>query len=474
MAFSLAILDEGITDATKSQLVKQSLYEYDYLFGDAETDNGDPITHANSVFRAAVGVSGAIGFLDLKIGDEFGGLNGLVELALRDLAAIGPSYGLATINMSFSTSRYPVYADEIASLAQQGVLVVAASGNDGSHDALERLPFPARLPGVITVGSHDGRGNPSDFSSNGPGVDLLADGEGVPRPNAFGTSYAAPQVAVTVTHVQAIAQGLAGSRLDTAGMIDVLHQGGAGPLSRADPADGRTRYFLHDHEGALDYAWSRSGGTPTRALEYVASHGDLVAAIGADPEAGRRHFEHAGSVEGRSITFDALGLPRHLRRSPRSLRGRPAGRRRSLPRGRATRGPRNRLRRPRLHRILWRLGRGLRRRRGGGHRPFRRQRLRRGPGARPVRRRPVFAQLCRPAGGVRNGQGRSDAPLHRQRPRGRPHRRRVPGDGGLHDVSPATSPRGIAGYARDRLRRWPAARPGQISPAGNTGKDDLS
>ena len=191
-------------------------------------------------------------------------------------------------------------------MAARGVLCVVSAGNAGSRATLESPNYPGALPDVICVGSHDGAGSPSAFSSNGPAVDILADGEGVPRPGFNGTSFAAPRVAATVTHVQAIVDGLTGDVLGTAQMIDVLQQGGAGPRSRPDPADGRSRYFLHDHDGSLDYAWSRYGGTPTRALEYVASNRDLIDALGASAAAGSDHFEHHGSVEQRAITFDGL------------------------------------------------------------------------------------------------------------------------------------------------------------------------
>ena len=306
MAFSLAILDEGITNATKNRLGKQTAFERDYLQRDFETDNGIVATHGNLVFASALQVSRSIDILDLKIGDHDGPIDGRIEAGLKHLLASGSSYDLAAINMSFSGPDPSVFTDEIAALGRNGAIVVASSGNDGTHAARETLPYPARLANVIAVGSHDGLGKPTAFSNNGPGVDILADGENVPRFGVDGTSFAAPQVAATVTHVQAIVHGLTGDVLDTRQMIDALQWGGAAPLSRPDPADGRSRYFLHDHAGTLDYAWSKYGGTPTRALEYVASHEDLIALIGADPDAGRRHFENHGSVEGRSITFDGL------------------------------------------------------------------------------------------------------------------------------------------------------------------------
>ena len=230
----------------------------------------------------------------------------MIEAALQD-ALRRPDLAIGAVNLSFGGPGYPfAYADEIALLAARGALCVASAGNEGLRGTIERPLHPAALAEVIGVGAHDGTGLPSAFSNNGPGVDILADGEDVPRAGFGGTSFAAPQVAATVTHVQAIVHGLTGGLLDVAQMVDVLQQGGAGPLSRPDPADGRTRYFLHDHDGSLDYAWQHYGGSPTRALEYVASHPDLVGALGADARSGQLHFERHGSVEQRAITFDGL------------------------------------------------------------------------------------------------------------------------------------------------------------------------
>jgi hypothetical protein len=307
VTYSVAILDEGITNATQSRLRKPTVFERDYLLGDGDTDDGAADTHANSVFVSLLRTSRAEDVLDLKIGDDLGPLSNLVEQGLRDLVALAPSYRLAAVNLSFSSFDYPSYADEIAAIQNRGVIVVVSSANQGSHDGLERPPYPANLPGVIAVGAHDGHGRPSEFSNNGPGTALLADGEDMPREGLGGTSFAAPQVTATVAHVQGIVYGLTGSILNSAQMLDALRQGGTGPKSQPDPADGRTRYFLHDHNGSLDYAWSHYGGTAAKALEYVASHGDLMSAFGANAEAGRIHFERLGGVEERAITFDGLG-----------------------------------------------------------------------------------------------------------------------------------------------------------------------
>jgi hypothetical protein len=42
------------------------------------------------------------------------------------------------------------------------------------------------------------------------------------------------------------------------------------------------------------------------ALEYIASHDDLMAAFGTNAAAGLAHFQNSGQAEGRGITFDGL------------------------------------------------------------------------------------------------------------------------------------------------------------------------
>jgi hypothetical protein len=54
-------------------------------------------------------------------------------------------------------------AAAFAALAERGVLVVAAAGNDGP----DRMDFPAVLPTVLAVGACDARGRPASFSSRG-------------------------------------------------------------------------------------------------------------------------------------------------------------------------------------------------------------------------------------------------------------------------------------------------------------------
>ncbi|WP_186364086.1 S8 family serine peptidase [Ornithinimicrobium sufpigmenti] len=109
--------------------------------------------------------------------------------------------GAAVINMSLGIRRTgggPPHARVIAYARRRGVVVTAASGNDGT----DALYYPGSLPGVLAVGAVDSDGSVPGFSTWGrqvslvaPGVDIyssLLDGTyGL----ASGTSQAAPFVA---------------------------------------------------------------------------------------------------------------------------------------------------------------------------------------------------------------------------------------------------------------------------------------
>ncbi|MDG3442400.1 beta strand repeat-containing protein [Nitrospirillum amazonense] len=49
-----------------------------------------------------------------------------------------------------------------------------------------------------------------------------------------------------------------------------------------------------------------SSWSDVEALSYIASYSDLIAAFGANPQAGLAHYNSSGQVEGRTVTFDAL------------------------------------------------------------------------------------------------------------------------------------------------------------------------
>ncbi|MEU8986967.1 type VII secretion-associated serine protease mycosin [Streptomyces sp. NPDC048558] len=83
--------------------------------------------------------------------------------------------GAKVINMSFGNDGGKTLSDGRAAIAYaqaHDVVVVAGSGNDGSIAVDE----PAVLPGVISVGAYDKKGNLWEGSNTGEGLDLVAPG----------------------------------------------------------------------------------------------------------------------------------------------------------------------------------------------------------------------------------------------------------------------------------------------------------
>ena len=108
---------------------------------------------------------------------------------------------LGVLNMSFGTyEESALLREALQGAARDGMLLVAAAGNDGAGS----VTFPAAYPGVLAIGSADGAGI-SRFSNFGARVDYYAPGSEVlsttsqtlgPNPYAplSGTSAAAAHV----------------------------------------------------------------------------------------------------------------------------------------------------------------------------------------------------------------------------------------------------------------------------------------
>ncbi|MDX6262167.1 MAG: serine protease [Kribbellaceae bacterium] len=83
------------------------------------------------------------------------------------------THGARVVNMSFGSDEDdPVLHDAIAQAVADGVVIVAAAGNDGTSVT----QYPASYPEVIAVAATDARGKLSDFSSFGDWVDVAAPG----------------------------------------------------------------------------------------------------------------------------------------------------------------------------------------------------------------------------------------------------------------------------------------------------------
>lgn len=149
-----------------------------------------------------VGVVGIYPQADLRIWDAAQGAGtqlsteGIVEGILA-----ASRQGPGVVNLSLGGSRDPLIDQAVNVAITRGVLVVAASGNDGERGS--ELGYPAALPHVTTVAATDATGRVASFSSRSPYVDLAAPGDGILVASALGknwlrasgTSFSSPLVA---------------------------------------------------------------------------------------------------------------------------------------------------------------------------------------------------------------------------------------------------------------------------------------
>lgn len=106
----------------------------------------------------------------------------------------------SVLNISYGYYGMPeMMMSAVRQLAESGILIVAAVGNDG----LDYVCDPASSPYVVSVGSTNINGEMSSFSNRGDQVDIYAGGEDVilAAPNRLrydlfsGTSFSAPYIA---------------------------------------------------------------------------------------------------------------------------------------------------------------------------------------------------------------------------------------------------------------------------------------
>ena len=152
------------------------------------------------------------------------------------------------MNLSLGTSLRDVeggaplpHADVCAYAEQRGVVLVAASGNDGTL-----VPFlPAALPTVLAVGSVDRDGRVSSFTSSGPHVVLHAPGESIVGlglsgyRRSSGTSHAAPFASAAAALV--IAAGLRGGERPSPEQVRAILLSTARPRAPGGPRRRKPR-----------------------------------------------------------------------------------------------------------------------------------------------------------------------------------------------------------------------------------------
>ena len=168
----------------------------------------------------APGVAPAAELVSIRVGNESGKADSFA-LAAGILAALDANVQIMNISMG-TTENNPLIEEAVLMARDQGVLIVAASGNSEQAEAC----YPAAYPSVISVGAVDARGVHLDFSNFGSYLSITAPGYGVNAAwpgdryaKISGTSASAPIVTGAIAATMSNGSGV---RMTASQAADVL------------------------------------------------------------------------------------------------------------------------------------------------------------------------------------------------------------------------------------------------------------
>jgi subtilisin family serine protease len=208
------------------------------------------------------------------LNDSGSGTTDVVALGVRWAA----DHGARIINMSLtSSSSSQVLVDACQYAAQAGVLLVAASGNEGQ----QAIGYPAALSQCIAVGASSPDSRLAYFSNYGPeqelvapGVSILSTVPGAGYDSANGTSMAAPQVSGVAALVLAKDYGLSASEVRAILDASAIDMGVAG-------RDVQYGYGLVNAKRAVDLAAVYAASRTPYTVRGLSPNGDCPQVSGA-------------------------------------------------------------------------------------------------------------------------------------------------------------------------------------------------
>lgn len=260
----IGIVDTGI-DYMQEDLIGKVIKGYDFVNNDYDPrdDNGHG-THVAGIAgaltnnsRGIAGVCPGCSLLAVKVVSADGsGSNTWIANGIANAVSLGAK----VINLSLGgLDRSQTIQLAVQQAYQQGVVIVAASGNDGSNIPL----YPAAFPEVIAVGATNQYGQRASFSNYGSHVAVMAPGQSIystlpgNRYDAWnGTSMASPHVAGLVGLILSRNSGLTVEQIRQVLTATANDLGAAGK-------DSYYGYGKINAYAALSYTPNQGGNVPT-------------------------------------------------------------------------------------------------------------------------------------------------------------------------------------------------------------------
>jgi subtilisin family serine protease len=208
----VAVVDSGV-DMSHPDLVA-NLLSNGYNFGDGNANPQDYLGHGTAVAGViAAAQNNGIGVSGLAPGAKLLPIKvsvGFDSSFTSDVLALGIDYavsqGARVINLSLTVPATQTVQDAIQRALNQGVVVVAAAGNDSGAVA-----FPANMAGVVAVAATDETANLLSTSNWGPEITVAAPGSNIYTTDIngmyrslTGTSIAAPVVSAAVADIMSL------------------------------------------------------------------------------------------------------------------------------------------------------------------------------------------------------------------------------------------------------------------------------
>jgi hypothetical protein len=321
---TVVVIDTGIDvdhpffgpDTDGDGVADRIVFQYD--FADRDFDASDRTGHGSHVAGLIAGtdaiypgIAPDARVIALKVfGDNGRGSFADVERALSWVIQNANEYSIDAINMSIgdglnwsdTIGGYGI-SDELAVLADMGVIAVAAAGNSYGLFNTQGLAYPAADPNTISVGAvwDSNRGSPWRFGANGTdystaagritsfsqrdaeSLDVFAPGAILTSANQYGgvsalrgTSMSAPQVTGAAVWAQQLARTTIGRSLTTAEFRYLVRQSGTRLVDGDDENDnvfntGATFAGLHlvalgeailAYDGSYDGTGFKTVGNP--------------------------------------------------------------------------------------------------------------------------------------------------------------------------------------------------------------------